>query len=401
MHKIKDEDKNKDGFFNKYQDEERHKEGNRDKDRHKNKVRGQDGRFESNETNAKRPKVTPQEPVSIYQVEKVLNKKTFRNKTWYKLKWVGYEEPTWELAENCSCDLLIAEYEKIVQEQSKDEEDDEWEVSEIIDKRTMSDGKVEYLVEWKNWNGNPNWVDERHCKCVNLIAAFENPKLRKMWNFDGSNPRLWLDQKAMLRYMKKFANFNNHDINILRFEPDFPREETQQILDDGINIGPLSYKNHWYLVVILINYICITKEILICDPLNTLIGTPNTAVHPVFKRITKVYKGFSVTPIAMTPMRRSDTCAFYVLAAYERALFCLHRNAKFIVNKLFFDHSIPELIRTQLLPNSDNEISVNLVVPPCYLDGPKCEFCGWLRESSEEINVHILKAHIRHDKEAY
>uniref|UniRef100_A0A6G1SE94 Heterochromatin protein 1 n=1 Tax=Aceria tosichella TaxID=561515 RepID=A0A6G1SE94_9ACAR len=327
-----------------------------------------------------------------YEVERVVDKKVYKDKIYYKLKWVGWDEPTWELAENCSCDLLIQQYEKLVEEQSKDEDEDEWEVEEILKSRSKNN-ETEYLVRWKNWDGEPEWVKEKDCTCVNLIAAFENPKLRKMWNFHGSNTRLWLNHDAMFKYMRKYAKLNGYQVNLLKFEPDFPNDEQPHELVEGVNIGPLCYKNHWYLVIILVNYICITKKILISDPLNTLIGVPNTRVHPVYKRLAKVYRTFTVTPTAMTPMERSDMCAFYVLAGYERALFCLNKNASFIINKLYFDHSRPELIRAQTKPGSDHEISVNLLNAGGYLDGPKCEFCGLLGETGDIIDRHIMDEH--------
>jgi hypothetical protein len=330
-----------------------------------------------------------------YDVEKVIDKKIYKGKVYYKLKWVGWDEPTWESEENCSCDLLIQEYERLVEEQSKDEDEDEWEVEEILERRVRHN-EVEYLVRWKNWDGEPTWVKEKDCTCVNLIAAFENPKLKKMWNFHGSNTKLWLDHDAMFKYMRRYAKISNYKVNLLKFEPDFPVNEQPHNPVEGVNIGPLCYKNHWYLVIILVNYICITRKILVCDPLNTLIGVPNTRVHPVYKRLTTVYKGFTVTPIAMTPMERSDMCAFYVLAGYERALFCLNKSASFIINKLYFDHSRPELIRSQTAPGSDHEISANLLINGSYLDGPKCEFCGLLGETSDVIDRHIIDEHFTH-----
>lgn len=334
----------------------------------------------------------------LYDVVDVIDKKLYKGQTYYKLKWADGSEPTWELKANCHCQLLIQKFEAAQKRRAHEEENDEWEVEKILDKRTNSNNEIEYLLKWRNWTGEPTWEKEDSCNCINLIAAFENPKLRKMWNFEGNNPRLWLERKSLLRFMKKHARMNTYRVNLIEFDPDMPPKETQPQLTDGINIGPLSYKNHWYLIIILVNHICITRQVLIGDPLNTLLGSANVRVHPVYKRLRGLFdKNFPIKPIVMTPMERSDLCAFYVLAAYERALFLFQQCARFVVNKLFFDTNRPEAIRCQLLPESDGEISVALPVSVQYIGGPRCEFCDRTKLSFLEVDEHIKRRHFRKD----
>lgn len=329
-----------------------------------------------------------------FEVEEVVDKKFYQGNTYYKIKWKGWDDPTWELEENCHCEELIKRYEKLVEERSKDEDDDEWEVEEILAKRNTKEGRYEFLVKWKNWQGEPTWLHEDECDtCQNMVAAFENPKLRKLWNFQGSNTKLWTDRATLMRYMRKYARLNGYRVKLLKFEPDYPGNESPLDLDEGLNIGPLCYLNHWYLVIILLNHICTTKKIIICDPMNTLVGVPGARIHPVYKRLHNVYKHFTILKAAMTPMDRSDMCAFYILAAYERALFCLQDNAKFIISNLFFDHARPEFIRTQIAPDTNGQISVNLPIKGSFLDGPKCEFCEILKDTSDEVNIHIKNEH--------
>lgn len=332
----------------------------------------------------------------VYEVIDVIDKKKYKGNIYYKLKWADSSEPTWELAKNCHCHLLIKKYEDGIKKRAREEDENEWEVEEILKKRIVRNNEVEYLLKWRNWPGEPTWVKEKACECINLIAAFENPKLKKMWEFDGTNPRLWLDRDPVLKYMKKFARKAKIKVNLLEFEPDLPKCETQPPLLDGINIGPLSYRNHWYLVIILVNHISITRQVLVCDPLNTLLGVPSVQVHPVFKRLKSLFtKSYPVKPITMTPMTRSDLCAFYILAGFERALFLYQDKAKFVATKIYFDTSRPELIRCQLLPESNGEISVALPVSANYLGGPQCEFCDKFYETSSQVDKHIARRHFK------
>lgn len=336
---------------------------------------------------------TTNETEEDYEVEKVLNKKIYKGKVYYQLKWVGHADPTWEEEEKCHCDQLIADYESKIERQSKDEDDNEWEVEKIIDKRTSRKNKVEYLVKWKNWQGDYQWIKEEDCSCVNLIAAFENPKLRKMWNFTGSNPHLWITQNDLIGYMKSYALKKKYRVNLLEFEEGFPDDELPLALRDGLNIGPLLYKDHWYLVIILKNFICVNEKLLVGDPLNTVCGSPHTRTHPVFKRLTMVYPRIPAKPFIMTPMDRSDVCGFYVLAAYERALFLYDTKASFIPEQILFDYTRAEAIRARLKPETNNEFSVALPVSSVYLGYPRCEFCNEHLEDRKSTDQHIKREH--------
>jgi len=341
------------------------------------------------------PSKRAESPEQNYEVEQVLNKKVHKDQTYYQLKWAGCEEPTWEPESLCNCDELIKDYEKRIKLMPADEDEDEWEVEKILDKRMLPDSKVEYLVKWKNWDGDNQWINEEDCLCINLIAAYENPKLRRLWNFRASNPNLWLDQEEILGYIKNLISKKKCKANVLNFEKDFPEDEQAFDLEDGINIGPLCYKDHWYLVIILMNHICVSSRLLVGDPMNTLLGVSDNRTHPVFKRLTRVYPRIPLKPVTMTPMDRSDMSSYYLLAAVERALFVYNRKATFIAEKLFFDFSKPELIRAKLRPDSNDEFSIALPVSSAYLTGPRCEFCGDLFETDMLVEKHIKKEHFR------
>lgn len=330
----------------------------------------------------------------IYDVEKILDKKLFDGKLYYLIKWVGYDKPTWEIAKNCLCTDLIKAFEKSIKSgtHASSVQPDEWEVEEVLDKR-VCDGKVEYLVKWRGWAGSPTWELAENCNCYNLIAAFENPKLRRLWNFRGSNTKLWLDHETILGFMRKQTKSLDRNINLLTFLPDYPQEESYVELLDGVNMGPLRYENHWYLVIILQNVMGVTRHILIGDSLNTMIGV-KFREHPVYKRLRRVYSNFVIKPVSMTQMDRSDMCAFYLLAAFERALFLFDKRANFIVENIYFEPSRAELIRSYLRPDTNGQICVSLPVPIEYFEGPACEFCGKLYDKVSRVDEHIMRRHM-------
>lgn len=335
------------------------------------------------------------------EVQVVLDKKSYLGKVYYKIKKDNLDEPHWELADNLtSMHGSIVEFERAVRRGDiflGNCNDNEWEVELIKDRRIHND-RVQYLLQWKGWPGADSWEYADDCNCHNLIAAYENPKLKKLWEFSGSITGLWLDQDQMLDYMIKHLKQNEiRDVTLLKFKPNFPIKEKPLPLRDGINIGPLLYESHWYLVIFIINYINVTKRVLVGDSLNTLIGT-QIKYHPVVKRLSKVYKNYPIKPIKMTQMERSDVCAYFTLAAFERAIALINENAQFIVENLFFDISRTELIRSYVKPNTDALISIALPIPDWNNQGPTCEFCENSYPSKARLGKHINKRHMGRGK---
>lgn len=48
----------------------------------------------------------------VHKVEKLLDKRTYRRQVQYLVKWVGYDEPSWEPAKNILCPRLIQIFEE-------------------------------------------------------------------------------------------------------------------------------------------------------------------------------------------------------------------------------------------------------------------------------------------------
>ena len=47
----------------------------------------------------------------VHKVEKLLDKRKYRRQVQYLVKWVGYDEPSWEPAKNILCPKLIEMFE--------------------------------------------------------------------------------------------------------------------------------------------------------------------------------------------------------------------------------------------------------------------------------------------------
>lgn len=330
-----------------------------------------------------------------WPIAKVTGKKVYNGQLYYRIESAKREHVKWEISTRCQCPQLIEEYENFRERMGDDEMDNEWEVEKILDKRFVDD-KCQYLVKWKHWDGQPTWTDAEKCTtCINLIAAFENPKLRKMFNYRGHNKALWLSYDEMISYLLKIVYHSNQQVNLLHFRPDFPNFETPPRIQLGLNMGALIYENHWYLIIILVNH-HVSRRILVADPLNTLIGV-DIKTHPVNKRLEKIYPSFPITPVYMTQMNRSDICAYCVLASFERALFLYSSDAKSIAENIYYELSRAEQMRLELKSDSDKEISVPLKVPEASSCGPKCDFCDIPFRRQSQVDEHIKLEHMTKD----
>jgi hypothetical protein len=59
--------------------------------------------------------IPPPPPIEIdgemeYEVEAIVDSRKFRNKLQYRVQWVGYQETSWEPAENLECPEIVTQF---------------------------------------------------------------------------------------------------------------------------------------------------------------------------------------------------------------------------------------------------------------------------------------------------
>jgi len=101
-----------------------------------------------------------------WTIEDILDSKEIKGKKFYKVKWKGWsvDDCTWEPKENLeSCPDLIADF----------EETSGWEVERIVGKKVFKDRTL-YLVKWKGYPKDQNtWEPVTNLNCPELIKKFE------------------------------------------------------------------------------------------------------------------------------------------------------------------------------------------------------------------------------------
>lgn len=149
-----------------------------------------------------------------FEVEAILGTRARHGKRQFKIRWRGYgpADDTWEDEENIDSPELVAAFlkgpdeekptkaKKSPKQQSKKrcaatspksaakkakkedaDENDEWEVSKIVDFVNLKDGTRQFLVQWKGYSSKENtWEPEANLNCQELIDKFlENERERE------------------------------------------------------------------------------------------------------------------------------------------------------------------------------------------------------------------------------
>jgi len=162
----------------------------RDEQREKNEVElemQREKRREEEERKAELKASLPKRPAAPkkteWEVEMIKGMKMKDDKTWYMVKWYGYNKCTWEPEENVNgCEdlidaFLIEEKTKLREDEARrraEEEHGQYEVARIIEvKFEKGTDKREFLIRWKGHGPNDDtWEPEENLDCPHLIESF-------------------------------------------------------------------------------------------------------------------------------------------------------------------------------------------------------------------------------------
>jgi len=216
---------------------------------------------------------------SEFEVERIVDKRIVDGNTEYLVKWKGWEnekDKTWEPEENLvGSEKLIRKYEaseskqtnskpkhdpskniivakkkkkesisqQIVPVEDVDEEETEYEVESIVDKRVV-DGVTEFLVKWKGWESEEDrtWEPEENLKgSEKLIKRYEASE-SKQTSIKPKNA----SSKNIIEVKKKKKEATSQEIlPIQDVDEEEPEYEVERIVDKRVVDGVTEYLVKW------------------------------------------------------------------------------------------------------------------------------------------------------------
>merc|ERR1719369_101543 len=216
---------------------------------------------------------------SEFEVERIVDKRIVDGNTEYLVKWKGWDnekDKTWEPEENLvGSEKLIRKYEaseskqtnskpkhdpskniivakkkkkesishQILPVEDVDEEETEYEVESIVDKRVV-DGVTEFLVKWKGWESEEDrtWEPEENLKgSEKLIKRYEASE-SKQTSIKPKNA----SSKNIIEVKKKKKEATSQEIlPIQDVDEEEPEYEVERIVDKRVVDDVTEYLVKW------------------------------------------------------------------------------------------------------------------------------------------------------------
>ena len=109
----------------------------------------------------------------------------------------------------------------------EDDEEEEFVVEKIIDKRKGPHGKIQYLIKWKGYENKDNsWEPIDNIYCDDMITEFENEQKNKVFIVKEEN---FIDDDTIQG--QQFSNNHDFETNFLKKE-----EENMDYYDNNVDM---------------------------------------------------------------------------------------------------------------------------------------------------------------------
>jgi len=172
-----------------------------------------------------------------FVAEKVVDKRTLRKgKVEYLIKWKDYgdDDNTWEPADQKLIQEAVKNYEK--KDKNNSDDDEEFVVEKIVDKRVNKRGKTEYLCKWKGYPESDNsWEAVETLDCKDLIKKYENKV------DDTSKDKKSSTEKSE----KKKGSKDKKDDDEIVIESEEENYVVENVVDKRIKRGKVQYLIKW------------------------------------------------------------------------------------------------------------------------------------------------------------
>ncbi|KAG7171827.1 chromo domain-containing protein LHP1-like [Homarus americanus] len=140
-----------------------------------------------------------------YEVEAIMGLREVKGRTEYKVRWKGWgsKYDSWLAEDELNCPDILKRFNATLDKLEKQED---WQVEKILEEREKK-GKIEYLIQWKDWGPKYNtWEPQENLAgCQDIMKRFKDQQTKEKEKMLKGGRKMREDRPTTQRYVDNYS----------------------------------------------------------------------------------------------------------------------------------------------------------------------------------------------------